>query len=332
MKLFLMLLALSAGANAQDLKTFSVFSTKNIVYDRSDFEGNVIASNIKVTDFLFNKSNVLIADKFEMTRGMMQGTAKAGYGIWLLNTSAQSFEEVVLTSDVMKIDMSMVSGFVRTNWLNIPESNMGFPNSMVGGKKAFSKKGALELKAKIESTIEAGTKEMFAFSNRCLALENKPAEMIGNNLVLNANSYHYTVINTSAEEMVNAAKVVINGSGPDRSVIVNVSGENINFTNLGFILKNISPEQIIWNLYEAKTLKIYHSGTEAQFRGRAIGFPGTILAPSAVTKFHEAVITGNLWVNDLNGSSTDVKIHGGQVNGAPYIGYPCEETRIVIKE
>jgi choice-of-anchor A domain-containing protein len=330
MKLFLVLLTLSAGVSAQTLSHFSVFSTNNITYDRSDFEGNVAATKIKVTDFLFNNSEVLASQSLEQVRGAIKGTVKSGYGIWLLNTSVQSNKEILLTSDVMNIDMSSVAGYVRTNWLNIPTNSMGFPSSAVLGKKGFSRSAAQVLKTKIETTLADVTSEMIEMSKSCHDMEAKDAEVVGNKIMVNANEYYYTAVNISADEINRYKNVVINGTGIKNSLIINVSGENIDFTNIGFEVKNISPDQIIWNLFEAKTLNIYHSGSSELYNGRAIGFPGTVLAPTAVTKFYEAVITGNLWVNNLDGSNSNTKIHGGQVNYAPYAGYPCKEPRIII--
>lgn len=329
MKLFLVFLTLSASVSAQTLSSFSVFSTNNITYERSDFEGNVAATNIKVSDFLFNHSEVLAANSFDQVRGAIKGTVKSGYGIWLLNTSVESNKEILLTSEVMKIDMSSVAGMVRTNWLNIPTDNMGFPNSGVQGKKNLSKFQAQELKTKIETTIAEATSEMINFSQLCHELEAKDVVSVNQKLKLTANAYQYTAVTVSADEIMRSKRIVINGSGLKNSLIINVSGENVNFTEIGFEVKDISPDQIIWNLYEAKTLTIYHSGSAELYNGRALGFPGTILAPTAVTKFHGAAITGNLWVNDLDGSNTNTNIYGGQVNYAPYAGYPCKEPRII---
>lgn len=95
------------------------------------------------------------------------------------------------------------------------------------------------------------------------------------------------------------------GLSSNVTVVINVSGTNINFTTGNFNNTGFNGN-IIWNFYEAETINLSSMGGT---------FQGTILAPNADLTISSRQINGNVYVENLYASS------GAELHLYPYEGY-----------
>lgn len=98
------------------------------------------------------------------------------------------------------------------------------------------------------------------------------------------------IFSITAEQLAAANRVSINvpqGS----TVLINVSGDAVTITNLGFRLRGAGCSTILWNMYEADTLTM--SG---------IGMVGSILAPTAALDFNNGNVKGTVVADSMVGN------------------------------
>ncbi|MEB3177963.1 MAG: choice-of-anchor A family protein [Nostocaceae cyanobacterium] len=98
------------------------------------------------------------------------------------------------------------------------------------------------------------------------------------------------VFNVLASDLAQANSFSIDAPA-DSTAIVNISGSNSNFSNMGFNLTGINRQQVLYNFFDATNLT-----------ASAIGIQGSLLAPNAAMEFNNGRISGNLIVGSLQGS------------------------------
>ncbi|QDU60579.1 Exoglucanase A precursor [Planctomycetes bacterium Pan216] len=105
------------------------------------------------------------------------------------------------------------------------------------------------------------------------------------------------IFHLTAADLEAANTIVINAPA-GASVVVNVSGQSVNISNLGMSINGTTREFVLFNLYEATTLEM--SG---------ISFQGSMLAVDAVVTFDNGNLEGALVAQSIYGN--------GQYNLAP---------------
>jgi choice-of-anchor A domain-containing protein len=89
------------------------------------------------------------------------------------------------------------------------------------------------------------------------------------------------------------------------TVLVNVSGEAVSFSNFGMSLAGVTSRTVLFNAYEATSIELH-----------SIGFRGSLLAPFADVTFDNGDLRGTLVAASLIGS--------GEFHSAPFEGVlPC---------
>lgn len=131
----------------------------------------------------------------------------------------------------------------------------------------------------------------------------------------------HRVLNLNGAELKSNSVLEIEGSG-NQSVVINVAGKKVMFEKMTIALKGgLKPSQIIWNFPEASEVVVRHSGVNqgSQTQDIVIGFPGTILAPSAEVSMNNVLITGAVFAHSYVGVADAADCSGlvsGQVNPA----------------
>ena len=117
---------------------------------------------------------------------------------------------------------------------------------------------------------------------------------IGGQVVFTATLPGVNVFTVDATALDSAWGVLVQGSG-ESWVIVNVFGTTAALTTMDWQVQGIDPSHVLFNFPEALSLLIHQ-----------VGVVGNLLAPHALCDFPAGLVTGCLWVGELQG--------GGQVN------------------
>jgi choice-of-anchor A domain-containing protein len=100
----------------------------------------------------------------------------------------------------------------------------------------------------------------------------------------------FNLFNVSAADFQGANSWQFNVPG-SATVVVNISGGNVNWQNTGFALNGLNRNQILYNF--AQTTALTLSG---------IGIQGSILAPDAAVNFNNGQVNGQLIAQGLSGT------------------------------
>lgn len=184
----------------------------------------------------------------------------------------------------------------------------------------MSKNEVVERQLNLANNQNFLEQELDYLSAKCADLEGDQTESISGSVILSARK-HLNVFDLPADVIGRAFEIMI-VQGSTGTIVINVSGSEVNLENLGLRTNGFDPKKIIWNFHEARKLTIHRTGSPEIYEGRALGFPGTVLAPFAETTFTEAVITGAIFTKNLFGSVPG--LNGGQVNDAVFEGLRCE--------
>lgn len=112
------------------------------------------------------------------------------------------------------------------------------------------------------------------------------------NLVFTGTDAALNSFTISASDFNSASSVAINAP-TGSTVVINVTGDLINFTNRNVSLNGIDKSHVLYNFNDASSLNL--SG---------ISVPGSILAPGAHVNFSNGSIDGTLITNSMSGSGT----------------------------
>lgn len=120
-------------------------------------------------------------------------------------------------------------------------------------------------------------------------------------MTITGNDAQMDVIDVSGSDLARINSLVFSGDIPSTAtVVVNVSGTDDRMQNFGFSLGNLQAQNIIFNFYEATSVK-----------ASSLGFDGSILAPQAQVSFNNGHIDGSLIADSLtfagqsNSTATD---------------------------
>jgi len=173
-------------------------------------------------------------------------------------------------------------------------------------------------------TVTGSTLDYTAFSAACdhgsvsdfltarsayyAALPVTGSTIVGGQVVFNAVS-GTNVFSVDATAIVAAWGVAIQGP-PDATIIVNVAGATAAFESMAWtVAPSVDPCRVLINVPSANTLTI-----------QGINLIGNVLAPHAATSFPSGLVTGALWIGDLQG--------GGQVNDGGGFCEPEQPTSV----
>lgn len=148
------------------------------------------------------------------------------------------------------------------------------------------------------------------FDSEFAALTNLSKELSGlantgttdflynNWLILNgASTNGLYVANITSDQLWKATELTGTGLTSTDTLVVNVSGVNVNFDSLNYGMRenlaalNLSSSNILYNFYEAENINFLYGG-----------FSGTILAPNANLTFNSGRMTGQMIVNSWSGN------------------------------
>lgn len=308
---------------SDSITDFTVFSKTNIEYARSDFEGLVGAGgNIVVEDFSFVRATlngVIAGETLKQSRGYIGSTPiRTGKTIQLNNLQASGD----LSSAEVYLDNSTIRGDVRANYMKVTSGYMGYPTSSFGKWKKIGRAVAEREAMSLQNDLISLGIDLDSLSKACEALPGETVVVENGKLILNG-SKDQNVFNVDGQYMAMVNEIIFRVP-PQSTSIINVSGSSVVFEQLGVKLNAADPKKIIWNIFEATSLRIRNAGGRDIVNGRAVGMPGTFMAPMASTTFNEALITGSLWVEKLDGNEPG--LNGGQVNDSLFNGISCSNT------
>lgn len=124
------------------------------------------------------------------------------------------------------------------------------------------------------------------------------------NLVLTGYNSGVNVFNVDASQLNGIYSLTINVANGS-TVLVNVTGSNVNLKYFGYSLQGTDGSKVLFNFSQAQTLTI-----------EGVGIQASILAPSAITYFNNGLITGTVVTGSLKGY--------GQINlVTPCFDIPC---------
>lgn len=309
---------------ANSITDFTVFSKVNIEYARSDFEGMVGAGgDILVEDFSFvNATNngVIAAGSLKQARGFIGSTpVVTGKTIQINALKANG----ALNSCEVYLDNTAVYGDIRANYLKVTTGYMGYETSSYGSWKKISRGVCASKLATLTNDMISLGIDLDNLSKKCNELPGVVAEPVYGKLVLKGDKAQ-NVFNVDGTVMSSVNEIIFQIPASS-TAIINVSGDRVVFEQMGIKLNSADPKKIIWNIYEATSLRIRNAGGRDIVNGRGVGMPGTFMAPYADTTFNEALITGSLWVKNLDGNESG--LNGGQVNDSLFNGISCIPTR-----
>lgn len=109
-------------------------------------------------------------------------------------------------------------------------------------------------------------------------------------IALNGTGSGLNVFNVSAAQLSTANSFTINASA-DATVVVNITGQDITFNNLGFSLKGVNKQKVLYNFVDA---------TKLSSSGATIA--GSVLAANAAYDFNNGNIEGTLIAGALTGN------------------------------
>lgn len=315
------LIALSLVGQITD---YTVFSKANIEYARSDFEGLVGAGgDIVVEDFSFvNATNngVIAVNSLKQSRGFIGSTpVVTGKTIQINNLKANG----ALSSCEVYLDNTAIYGDIRANYLKVTTGYMGYETSSYGAWKKISRGLCVQKQTSLQNDMISLGIDLDSLSFKCNELKAEITEIVNGKLILKGDkAQNVFSVDGSLMAMVNE---IIFQIPKESTAIINVSGDSVVFERLGVKLNSADPKKIIWNIFEASHLRIRNAGGTDKVNGRAVGMPGTFMAPNADTIFNEALITGSLWVKNLDGNESG--LNGGQVNDSLFNGISCVPVR-----
>ena len=108
-------------------------------------------------------------------------------------------------------------------------------------------------------------------------------------VTLNGSGSGLNVFNLLGSDLSAANTFTINAD-PNATVLVNITGETINFGNFGFFLNGVDKQNVLYNFVDAKNLS-----------SNAVGIQGSLLAPKATYQFDNGNIDGTLIAGSLKG-------------------------------
>lgn len=134
--------------------------------------------------------------------------------------------------------------------------------------------------------------EIYAFSQQLAASSVNGSTLVQSwgTIELTGTDPGTNVFSVNASDVSNAVKIKINVPA-GASVIVNVSGDPVTFSDYAFFLTGVDIDHLLFNLPDAKTVDI-----------NAFSYMGTLLAPYADLTFDNAKLTGNVVVHNITGN------------------------------
>lgn len=274
---------------------YLVCSGSDLTYHESDFQGPACAvGNVSVSNFALdskfstNCNSWTVGGNYTQENGSMDGTLTAGGDVTLNRTIASGkvksggnfySHDAHVLGGTQPIDAAIAKDNVKKSWQFFEDQS-----KIMAAKKANSK-----------SKTSDGVTTFAAH---------------GNNQIFDIKS-----------KDISETKVVKLDGTCSTPFIINVRGDDVVISKIDF---QISPRlktcigQIFFNFPDAKSIVLNKSGGgSATPDEKALGVPGTILAPLAKLDFTDGLVTGGVFAGNIVGS--------GQVNYSKPI-WPVEPT------
>lgn len=295
------------GCVQPKLFDFAMYSAGNITGQSSDFQGLTGAKGtIFLTNFLIeqNSKNCLSLSSgkgIEIYSAQVTSNVESGGG---LRSNAVRFAGGVNTAGNVNIDNSNIVGTLNTS------GKVKATRSSI--KKVI--KENLEMRVDHDLIISEMKLKSLELSNlRATGIAQEIPSASGNKILLDATG-DVSVFNITAQQLHNTSLLLLQGAQTQK-IIVNINGEEIYLVGKDMKLAGgLKFENIIWNIHEAKYVKIQNTANGN------FGIPGFVMAPLANVEFYEGLITGGLYVGNLFYNLTNTGLSTGQINRKPIEG------------
>ncbi len=109
-------------------------------------------------------------------------------------------------------------------------------------------------------------------------------------IILRGTNAQLDIFRVTAEQLASAKSIIVQAPA-GATILINVPGDDVSLQNAGLHLRGPDCSNILWNFYEADTLKL--SG---------IGLEGSILAPTAALDFNNGQIEGTVIADSMTGN------------------------------
>lgn len=252
--------------------------------------------------------NMLVFEDTYLSQSTIEGSAAIGASASLQNVSVASTlsgsdAKLVVGENIASYDEGSVGSASAGHLYVFGDANL---NLVDYGKMITGDRSPLDISAANSYLLEASKFWGTLASN---GTEN----LNGTVLTLTGTDNSTNVFSVTGTDFSNAVSLVFNiplGS----TALVNISGTNVQFSNLVTTLNNAQSSKIVYNFYEAVSLDISNSDPK-----------GTVLAPKAETDFSDGMVGGSLIVKALG---TSVTPSGGSAMNTLFDGVlPTVETK-----
>lgn len=227
----------------------------------------------------------------------------SGFNVFVLGDIEQNFVDtegkMAAAGNVTLTDYAVGSGFASnpTGDNLIVGGNLNFTRGTVFGNAVYGGTANLSL-VDVKGTASQGNPIDFAAAGQ--ELRNLSAYLGGlsangtktfeyGQVTLNGSGSGLNVFNLLGSELSAANTFTINAD-PNATVLVNITGETINFGNFGFFLNRVDKQKVLYNFIDATNLS-----------STGVGIKGSLLAPKAHYQFDNGHIDGNLIAGSLKG-------------------------------
>lgn len=290
------------------LKDYTVFTIENIFGQKSDYQGLIGAGgSINLMNFFVGKKE---SHCLSIT---------AGGDVNLKNILVASNIE---SQSSVSIHSADIRGYIKSlTQVRVEDAQV---NDLVQAPSRIqiisaSVKNKLQSRPQLRVRLDSVAQELHNLSNSYSAKSHDPSlrplkydrneDFIEVELKKGLN-----IVNINQDTFDQHKQLFIHGNANDQ-LIIQIQGEDITLTDLTVHLTGgIEPQQIIWNMAQAKYLFIRNTGHPAH------GLPGRILAPFARVQFYEGLVAGSIWAYAIDYNHHLGSIPSGQVNGDGFNG------------
>lgn len=281
-------------------------------------------------------------DSMSVTQSDFEGLTGAGNSI-----SARHFRFGPKTSAVCGVGVSVGNSFSGSNGLINGILEITNPQGQLhigatGGHANFSMSAAQYSNMVDHQVVARHIRDLSNFY-KSLESSNAQAEVVNNTLRIKTGLGNVQVVHLKVGSISAQRNIELLGKN-HQTLIINVPGKDISMVGLELRVSGLFLQNIIWNFYEASTLRISSLGglndTYSYRRPDAyddsLGLQGMVLAPHATTTFRATKITGQLLTKNINGSvgpagQIDLIRSQGPSSPCLKIGNPlCRANKILV--
>ncbi|HEX2916470.1 MAG TPA: choice-of-anchor A family protein [Chloroflexia bacterium] len=229
--------------------------------------------------------NILALGNLNLTSSQVSGLVAAG--------GNATFQGTNLGKDNTAPDEVLVQGNVSFgNWGNQVRGNVVYGGELSSNNVTFKSGGFVQnsnvLPVTGLRTYVTGAATKWAG----LAFNGTTDVKPWGQIILTGTDASQNVFSVNGSDLAQANSLVINAPAGS-TVVINISGQNDRVQNLGIKLNGVDNQHVVYNFYEATSLKV-----------QSVRVEGTIWAPLADVTFNGAQLRGTLVAGSLTDSSS----------------------------